>query len=230
ERCRICHLAKTHGSNAGLYTPLSVPNAPWKDTFDASQVSKLYFSEIVKLHGVPKTLTSDHDVNISGDSPKKWDLTLSQAEFIFNKSVNRTTSKSPSEVVYGRNPITPLELAPIIVTEPTNEDADQHATDIKQLHQQVREQILHHNKQYAARSNKHRKRVIYQEGDLVWIRLRKERFPSIRFGKLKPRVDVPFHVLTKVNEEGENDAGKDTNDINLTLSDYFQEVDLGGGI
>ena len=22
ERCRICHLAKTHGSNAGLYAPL----------------------------------------------------------------------------------------------------------------------------------------------------------------------------------------------------------------
>ncbi|GKG37382.1 hypothetical protein Tco_0447555, partial [Tanacetum coccineum] len=28
-------------------------------------------------------------------------------------SVNRTTSKSPFEVVYGRNPITPLDLVPV---------------------------------------------------------------------------------------------------------------------
>ncbi|GKC40983.1 retrotransposon protein, putative, ty1-copia subclass [Tanacetum coccineum] len=31
ERCRTCHIAKTHSSNAGLYTPLSVPVAPWED-------------------------------------------------------------------------------------------------------------------------------------------------------------------------------------------------------
>ncbi|GJR91461.1 RNA-directed DNA polymerase [Tanacetum coccineum] len=28
EMCRTCHIAKTHSSNAGLYTPLSVPVAP----------------------------------------------------------------------------------------------------------------------------------------------------------------------------------------------------------
>nr|GEV25358.1 hypothetical protein [Tanacetum cinerariifolium] len=31
ERCRTCHIAKTHSSNAGLYTPLSVPIVPWED-------------------------------------------------------------------------------------------------------------------------------------------------------------------------------------------------------
>ncbi|GKB91540.1 transposon ty3-I gag-pol polyprotein [Tanacetum coccineum] len=31
ERCRTCHIAKTHSSNAGLYTPLSVLVAPWED-------------------------------------------------------------------------------------------------------------------------------------------------------------------------------------------------------
>ncbi|GKA31738.1 RNA-directed DNA polymerase [Tanacetum coccineum] len=105
ERCRTCHISKTHISNAGLYTPLSVPVAPWEDVsldfilglprtqqakdsimvvvdrflkmayfvpclkiFDASQVAMasqvaiVVFSKIVKLHGVPKTLTSDLDV------------------------------------------------------------------------------------------------------------------------------------------------------------------------
>ncbi|GJU08564.1 reverse transcriptase domain-containing protein [Tanacetum coccineum] len=31
ERCRTCHIAKTHSSNAGLYTPLTVSVAPWED-------------------------------------------------------------------------------------------------------------------------------------------------------------------------------------------------------
>nr|GEX50051.1 hypothetical protein [Tanacetum cinerariifolium] len=101
ERFCTCHIAKTHSSNAGSHTPLSVPVAPWENVsldfvlglphtqrakdsimvvvdrfskmshfvpcskmFDASQVATLYFVEIVKLHGVPKTLTSDRDVNM----------------------------------------------------------------------------------------------------------------------------------------------------------------------
>ncbi|GKA63899.1 putative reverse transcriptase domain-containing protein [Tanacetum coccineum] len=203
ERCRTCHIAKTHSSNAGLYTPLSVPVAPWEDVsldfvlgfprtqrakdfvmvvvdrfskmahfvpcskmFDASQVARLYFAEIVKLHGVPKTLTSDRDVKFSlgnllgiliGDNAKQWDLILPQAEFAYNRSVNRTTGKSPFEVVYGRNPITPIDLVPV-------------------------------------------RKVLYREGDLVWIHLRKERFPTGHFGKLKPRGDYPIRVLKKIND------------------------------
>nr|GEZ83451.1 RNA-directed DNA polymerase [Tanacetum cinerariifolium] len=101
ERFCTCHIAKTHSSNAGLHTPLSVLVAPWEDVsldfvlglphtqrakdsimvvvdrfskmshfvpcskmFDASQVATLYFAEIVKLHGVPKTLTFDQDVKL----------------------------------------------------------------------------------------------------------------------------------------------------------------------
>lgn len=40
--------------------------------------------------------------------------------------------------------------------------------------------------------------MIFQPGDLVWIHLRKERFPSRT--KLEPRSDGPFQVLERVND------------------------------
>ncbi|GJY22045.1 RNA-directed DNA polymerase [Tanacetum coccineum] len=229
ERCCTCQIDKTRSSNAGMYTPLSVPVAPWEDvsldfvlglprtqrakdsvmvvvdrfskmahfvpcskTFDASQVARLYFAEIVQLHGVPKTLTSDRDVKFTevvnrslgnllrsliGDNTKQWDLILPQAEFGYNRSVNRTTGKIPFEVVYGRNPITPLDLVPVpAVGQFSKEEVDQ-SEQIKELHRSVQEQIIRHNKQYKEHADKRR-----------------------RFGKLKPRGDGPFRVLKKIND------------------------------
>ena len=37
---------------------------------------------------------------------------------------------------------------------------------------------------------------------MVWVHLRKDRFPPGKFGMLKPRVDVPFKIIEKI---GEND-------------------------
>nr|GEX65991.1 RNA-directed DNA polymerase [Tanacetum cinerariifolium] len=178
---------------------------------NASQVAMLYFSKIVKLHGIPKTFTSNRDVKsvshfwrtlwrrlgsklqfssshhpqtdgqtevankslenlmriLVRDNPKQWDLTLSQAEFAYNCSINRTTAKSPSEIVYGKNPTTQLDLAPVTLTHQVCTQGDERSTQIKELHQHVLEQIDKHNKQYAARANKHKKRIVFHEGDLI---------------------------------------------------------------
>ena len=42
--------------------------------------------------------------------------------------------------------------------------------------------------------------MVFQEGDLVWLHLRKDRFPQERNSKLKPRGDGPFKVLKKIND------------------------------
>nr|GEX99671.1 RNA-directed DNA polymerase [Tanacetum cinerariifolium] len=194
ERCRTCHIAKTHRSNAGLYTLLSVLVTSSKDVsldfvlglprtqrakdsimvvtdlfskmaqfvpcskmFDASQVARLYFAKIVKLHGVSKTITSDRDVNLIMDNAKHWNLILPQAEFAYNRSVNRTTGKSPFEVVYGQNPITPLDL----VFDPE---------------------------------------VLNRESDLVWIHLRKERFLAGAFWEAETARIWSFSCSLKIND------------------------------
>nr|GEV25475.1 hypothetical protein [Tanacetum cinerariifolium] len=158
-------------------------------TYDASQVARLYFSEIVRLHGIPKSITSDRDVNHNGDNPKQWDLVLPQAEFAYNRSNHGSTGKNPFFVVYGRNPFTPLDLTPCTGADHFNAEGETQAKQIQELHMQVREQIIKHNMQYQHRANQNRKHVVF-----------KEHFSGGRFGKLRPRTDGPFKVLKRIND------------------------------
>ena len=53
---------------------------------------------------------------------------------------------------------------------------------------------------YKFAGNNGRKQLIFEPGDLVWLHLRKDRFPELRKSKLMPRADGPFKVLQRVNE------------------------------
>ncbi|GAV91468.1 hypothetical protein CFOL_v3_34863 [Cephalotus follicularis] len=53
---------------------------------------------------------------------------------------------------------------------------------------------------YKRKANKNRRKTEFQQGDLVWDNLRKERFPSKRKSKLSPRTDGPFQVLERVGD------------------------------
>jgi hypothetical protein len=253
---------------------------PCNKTADASHIADLYFREIVKLLGVPKTITSDRDskfishfwrtlwrklgttlqfsssyhpqtdgqtevVNRSlgnllrsfvGKNIRQWDLLLAQAEFAYNRCPSQTTGHSPFEAVYGLNPIGPLELVPLPVTKHFSGDAEEQAKEIKKLHEQIRGSILRNNEKYSKQANKHRKPAAFKEGDLVWIHLRKERFPSKRSSKLMPRADGPFRVLQRIGEnaykiELPGDYGVsatfNVSDISPYYEDQEDQVDLG---
>ena len=51
--------------------------------------------------------------SLVNDHLKSWDQHLYQAEFAYNRSVNRSTGFSPFIITYGYNPLAPLDLAPI---------------------------------------------------------------------------------------------------------------------
>ncbi len=103
-------------------------------------------------------------------------------------------------MVYGFNPITPLDLAPLAVKDKVCLDGKDRAEQIKALHKQVKKQIEKKNVAYAQSMNKRRKQVHFKAYDLVWIYLWKERFPSKRKSKLMPWVERPFRVKEKVND------------------------------
>nr|GEY65516.1 hypothetical protein [Tanacetum cinerariifolium] len=74
-------------------------------------------------------------------------------------------------------------------------EAETKAKEIKRLHEQIKAKIKKVNEMYKAKAHKNRKQPTSSLGDLVWIHLRKERFPSKRKNRLMPRAEGPFKVL-----------------------------------
>jgi hypothetical protein len=131
---------------------------------------------------------------------KAWEDCLPHVEFAYNRSVHSATKFSPFEIVYGFNPITPLDLIPLPIGEQVNLDGKKKADLVKQIHEKTRQNIDRRTEQYAKNANKSRKKVIFEPGDWVWLHMRKERFPEQRRSKLLPRGDGPFQVLERIND------------------------------
>ena len=101
------------------------------------------------------------------------------------QEVHRTTRQSPFEVVYGFNPFTPLDLIPLpLDTSFIHKEGVSRSEFVKKLHDKVRNQI----KVYAAKGSRGRKELVLNEGDWVWLHVRKDRFPTKRKSKLSPEV------------------------------------------
>ena len=62
-RCRIAQDCKWEGYDLGYYNRLtkSAHFIAIKATFSAERLAGIYVSQIIKLHGVPKTIISDRD-------------------------------------------------------------------------------------------------------------------------------------------------------------------------
>nr|GEZ14022.1 RNA-directed DNA polymerase [Tanacetum cinerariifolium] len=170
----------------GLYQPLPVPVALWVDTDGQNEVVNRSLGNLLR--------------SLVGENLRQWDLVLPQAEFAYNRSKSRTTGKTPFEVVTGTNPITPLDLTSLLTHVHFSCDGEERAKQVQQFHEHVRAHIEKQNAKYKEMVDRRRKKVVFKEGDLVWIRLRKERFPTGRFGKLQPRADGPFCVFKKIND------------------------------
>ena len=53
---------------------------------------------------------------------KTWEECLPHVESAYNRTEHSATKFSPFEIVYGFNPLTPLDLSPLLVTEFVNLD------------------------------------------------------------------------------------------------------------
>ena len=130
---------------------------------------------------------------------REWEECLPIAEFAYNRARHSTTGKSPFEVVYGFNPLSPLDILPLPLQERINLDASARVTHLKKVHEDTRNTIERQVQCLATKLNVNKHPMIFNIGDLVWLHLRKDRFPQERKSKLRPHADGPFKVLARYN-------------------------------
>jgi len=97
-------------------------------------------------------------------------------------------------------PRAPIDLLPLPSLDKVNLDAKERAELILKMHEITKENIESMTEMYKIAGSEGRKKISFQPGDLVWLHLRKDRFPKLRKSKLMPRADGPFHILEKIND------------------------------
>ena len=125
---------------------------------------------------------------------------MPHVEFAYNRSIHSTTKVSPFHVVYGFNPRVPIDLLPLPPSEITNLDATQRSECILKMHETTKTNIESMNEKYKITGSKGRKEVKLEQGDFVWVHLRKERFPNLRKSKHMPQAAGPFKIIEKIND------------------------------
>ncbi|KAL5567449.1 hypothetical protein UlMin_024084 [Ulmus minor] len=106
---------------------------PIRVTYSLEQLAELYVKEIVRLHGVPKSIISDRDARFTSRTIQtledmlracvlefkgSWSKYLPLIEFSYNNSYQATIGAAPYEALYGRKCRSPesdfvfLKLAP----------------------------------------------------------------------------------------------------------------------
>jgi translation initiation factor IF-1 len=134
------------------------------------------------------------------DNLRLWEECLPHIEFAYNRSIHSTTKLSSFMVVYGFNPHALIDLLPLSTPEIVNLDATQRSKFILKMHETTKLQIEKMNEKYRIAASKGRKEIKLEIGDLVWVHLRKDRFPNLRKYKLMPRAVGPYKVLAKNND------------------------------
>jgi hypothetical protein len=208
---------------------------------DATHIANFFFKEIMRLHGLPRSIVSDRDTKFIGhfwrmlwkklgtdlafiyayhpqtdgqtevvnrslgdllrslvtDHHSSWDQILPQAEFAYNDSVNRSTGKSPFQILYGTQPRGVSELRESEQAETSSARAEEFAEVMQELHAEVKQRLMKANQEYKRRDDQRKRQLQFEVGDMVLVHLRKERFPRGTYNKLKMKKIGPCRILRK---------------------------------
>ncbi|XP_059067746.1 uncharacterized protein LOC131858511 [Cryptomeria japonica] len=137
-------------------------------------------------------------------------------------AVNRSTGRSPLEVVYGLHLRGILELRDLGGMERRSAQGEDFAITVKEIHDQVKTSLHKSVEKYKLKADVKRRDVQFKVGDLVMAYLRKERLPKGQPYKLLMKKIGPLQVVHKF---GNNAYGVEI-PLDLGISPIFNVCDL----
>jgi hypothetical protein len=147
------------------------------------------------------------------DNPRQWNLALPQAEFALNSSINISIGKYAFQVVYGANPKGIVDLVDLPANPYFIRDATDFLENICEIHQQIEHKLQSTDEQDKKHVDLHRRKKVFQEGEMVMIHLRKERYRKGTYHKLRPKKFGPCKIMKRINE-------------NAYLIDLLEDLDI----
>jgi hypothetical protein len=84
---------------------------------------------------------------------KTWEDCLPHVEFAYTRSIHSATKFSPFEIIYGFNPLSPLDLTPLPLSERVNLDGKKKAEVVKMILDKARLNI-ERTTQYVYQANR----------------------------------------------------------------------------
>ena len=123
---------------------------------------------------------------------------MSTAEFAYYNSVNRSTGKSPFQIVNGYSPRTPIDLVPLPPRMRVSEPAENFAKHIHDLHAEIRRKISLSNEEYKLVADVHHRSKEFNVSDYVMVSIRPERIQKTFSKKLYARAMGPYSIIRKM--------------------------------
>ena len=80
--------------------------------------------------------------------------------------------------MYGNNPSSVFDLVALPMPKRVHPKAEDMANVMQQVHQQVKVKLEATNAKYKVAADLHRKHVVFEVGDIVWVLISKDRRPK----------------------------------------------------
>ena len=100
--------------------------------------------------------------------------------------------------MHGVVPRFPIDLVSLPIDSRPVEFAETFAKHIHDIHAGVQQKIAQSNENYKLAANVHRRKLEFNDGDYVMVRICPERFPKYSFRKLFARVCGPYRILKRL--------------------------------